>query len=225
MADSPPQVIVIEKKRGLGCFGCGCLVLSLFLLLIILIIGSVSYVAYSKFHSLTSATPATVQTFDGGDDVYHGALQKWTDFGQAVDQRKPASLHLNADEINTLIARSPALKEHRTHAFVTINGDEMEIKMSMPTDILKLSILKGRYINGSITSGIEFDPSSKTLHVLLKQLQVGPEAIPKDYLPTAQQELDAGINQALQNDANMQSMMGRIKSLEIANGELVIETE
>lgn len=221
----PPPAQPVEKKRGMGCLGCGCLILVILALLLAALIGGVGYVAYSKLNGLTTSEPPLIQAFDGGDDLYQSTTKKLNDFDQAVQQHQTATLHLNANEINTLIARDPDFKDHNIQAFVTITDDVAEIKMGMPLSALPISIFKGRYLSGSIKSGIDFDPQNKVVNLLIKDLQIANETAPPDYLPTVQSEIDPALNQALQKNPTAQSILNQAKSIKIENSELVIEIE
>ncbi|HEY0257796.1 MAG TPA: hypothetical protein VGC39_10165 [Candidatus Methylacidiphilales bacterium] len=209
----------------MGCLGCGCLILLILALLIAGLIGGVGYVAYSKINSLTSASPTTIQSYDGGDDLYHGATQKLTDFNQAVQQHKAATLHLNADEINTLIARDPDFKNNNIQVFVTMTDDVAEIKLSSSLNALNFSMLKNRYLSGSIKTGLDFDPQNKVLNFLLKSFQIGNESLPQADLPIFQSYIDSAFNQALQKNSTGPNIINQAKSIEIKNSELVIEVQ
>jgi hypothetical protein len=221
----PPPAQPVQKKRGMGCLGCGCLILIILALLLAALIGGLGYMVYAKINGLTTSQPPLIQTFDGGDDVYHGANQKLTDFNQAVQNHQAATLHLNADEINTLIARDPDFKDNQIQVFVTMIDDVAEIKIGAPLSGLNLSVFKGRYFDGSIKSGIDFDPQSKVVNLLIKNLRIANEIAPPDYLSMIQSEIDPALNQALQKNPTAQSVLNQAKSIKIENGELVIEIE
>lgn len=225
MATTPPAAPPVKKKRGMGCLGCGCLVLVVLVLLLTGLIGGVGYVAYSKINGLTTSQPPEIQTYDGGDDLYHSTNQKLTDFNQAIQQHQAATLHLNAYEINTLIARNPDFKNNQIQIFVTLTDDVAEVKVGAPLSMLKLSILKDRYLSFSLKSGLDFDPQSKALNLLIKNVQVGSETAPAEYLPLIQSEFDTALNQAFQKDPTNRNILNQAKSIEIKNSELVIETE
>jgi len=222
---NPPQTVVVEKKRGMGCCGCGCLILFILAILFVVLIGGMGYVGYSKINGFTTTHPLELKTFDGGDDLYRNATQKLTDFDQAVQHHQPTTLHLNADEINTMIARDPDFKNNNIHLFVTLNGSEAELKVSAPLDGLNLSVFKGRYLSGTITSGIDFDPQNKTLNLLLKNCQIGNQSAPKEYLSLIQSEIDPAFNQMLLKDPIAQNVLDQAKTIEIKDSELVIKTE
>jgi len=225
--DTPPPAPAapVEKKRGLGCFGCGCLILVVLVLLCVGLVGGVCYWTYHQASKLTSPVPSTVQNFDGGDALYQGATQKLTTFDQALQQHQPNTLQLSADEINTLIARDRDFADNNIHAFVTMTDDKASMQISLPTSALPMGMFHGRYVNGEISFGLNFDPTSKTLAFTLQGLHLANEDVPKNILPTLQTQLAPYINQLLQNDPECKKILNQAKSIEIKDGLLIIELE
>jgi len=215
----------VAKNRGLGCLGCGCLILVLLVLLFVGLIGGACYWTYHKAAKLTSATPSTVQTFDGGDALYQGATQKLTAFDQALQQHQPATLRLSADEINTQIARDRDFADNNIHVFLTMIDDKADMQISFPTNALQVNLFSGRYVNGEISFGMNFDPTSKTLNFVLHGLHLANQEVPKNILPTLQNELAPAINQLLQKDPECQKILNQAKSIEIKDGVLIIEIQ
>src|SRR5471032_1664829 len=86
------------KKGGLGCLGCGCLVLALLVILFLGLVAGGTYLVYTKAVGLTSTTPATIPSFNGSDDLYHAAQQKLTDFDHDLKNHQAATIELSADE-------------------------------------------------------------------------------------------------------------------------------
>jgi hypothetical protein len=218
-------VVIVEKKSGMGCFGCGCLILLVLLVLFLGLAGGISYWAYNKASAFTSPAASTVKTFDGGDDLYHAATQKLSDFDQASQHHQPATLQLSADEINTLIARDHDFADNNIHVFVTMTDDKADVQISFPANALQLNLFKGRYINGESSFGINFDAASKTLDFIPSTLRLGDQEVPKDLLPTLQSELVPVINQLLQGDPEGKVILDQAKSIEIKNSLLTIEIE
>ena len=109
LTNPPPPPVVVRPRKGLGCWLGGCVGLLIALLVIVGLVAAIGYFSYDKVLHLTSATPTTVPNPDGGDEVYQAAVQKLNAFSQALQQNQPATLQLNASEINTLIARDPQI--------------------------------------------------------------------------------------------------------------------
>jgi hypothetical protein len=224
----PPPVVVVQKKRGLGCFGCGCLVVLALLVLLGALAAAVVYFGYSQGKVLTTAAPSSLQSFDGGDAMYHDAIQKITVFGQALQQGQPANLELTADEINTIIARSPDLAANHVHLFVSLAGNEATLQLSVPTSVLPMGIgglAEGRYLDAEMKFEPSFDVASKTLNLGLHGLRFGSETLPPDSLPTVEQEFDPALNSKLQSTPEAQPFLNHAKSVEIRDGKLEIDAQ
>jgi hypothetical protein len=213
------------KKRGMGCLGCGCLILALLVLLFFGLAGGALYMGYTKIVGLTSTTPATVPSFDGGDDVYNSAQEKIRGFGHDVENHQAATIQLSADELNTLIARNPAFIQQKVQLFVTLTNDQAQVQGSIPTNVLIQGILKGRCLNFDTTFSLGFNPDTKSLDLTLHHLQIGDQTSPQNLLPTMQAELTPFLNMELQKNPETKNFLDQAKSIEIKDGELVIETQ
>jgi len=220
---TPPAA---PKKKGMGCLACGCVVLVLLAFLFFGLVASLTYVLYAQILSHTSAEPSTVQTFDGGDDVYNSAKQKLSDFDHDLHAHLAATIHLSADEINTLIAHTPDFDKNKIHLFVTMAHGEATTQISLPVELFTRHYLfKGRYLNAETTFGLNFDSTAKMVLLDLQALQINGEDLPKDNLPLIQTELNPGLNQMLQGLPDGKSILDQAKSIEIKDNELVIEIQ
>ena len=235
MADTPPAVVVVKEKRGLGCFGCGCLILVLLILLFLGGIGAVCYGGYTQILAITSPTPATIPTFDGGDAAFNQARQKLDEFNQNLKGHLPTTVQFSADELNTLISRSPGFDHNQVHLFVSMNGDQARLQACVPTDLFIHGLIKGRYVHLDSTFGLKFDPLTHTLLFLPSNLQAGDhvvydandsqnastQSIMQMYIANFNEMLTASIRKSPEGD----SLIGQAKSIEIKNSALVIETQ
>jgi len=225
MANPPPPDAPVEKKRGMGCWGCGCLILALVAVLFLGLVAGGAYLLYSEAVSLTSTTPATVPSFTGTDDVYQTAREKLSGFDHDLKNHQAATIQLSADEINALISRDPDFIENKIHLYVTLSNDQARAQISLPVSFFQLGILRDRYLNADTSFGLNFDPSAKTLNLDLRSAQVGDRDIPADYLPMTQNEINQVFNQMMQKDPNFEDFLQQAKSIRIKDGELVIETQ
>jgi len=221
MAKPPPP----QTKKGMGCCGCGCLILALIVVLLLELLGGGGYLLYTNAVAVTSATPDPIPTFDGGEDVFNRAQEKLKAFNHDSQSHLAATIHLTADEINTLIARNPDFSRNKIHVFVTFNDDLVRVQSSFPTDLLGGGVIKGRYLNGDDTFGVLFDPDTKAVTLDLKSLRIGPNEIPEDKLPALQNVTDSVINSLLQKDPTAKGFLNQVSSIEITKSELVIETK
>lgn len=235
----PPQPS--SSKKGLGCLGCGCLVLALLAILLLALAGGAGYLAYSEAKSLTAASPADIPAFTGSDDVFENARQKMTAFDHDVKGHQAATLHLSADEINAVIAHTPAFIQNHVHIFVTIANNEARMQISAPTDNLAHGIIKGRYINADTTFALHFDAATKSIifepHTIKANDQTVMDANDPSAGPTSNASFNESFahsftpsfnrsfNQSLRQSPNSAAFLDQVKSMELVNGELVIETE
>lgn len=183
------------------------------------------YLLYTKALALTSPTPLAVQSFDGGDDLYNRAKQKVADFDHDLKNHQAATIELSADEINTLIARDPNFTKNNIRLFVTMTNDEGRMQASIPTGIMTGGLLKERYLNGDTSFGLNFDSAGKNVDFKLHHLQIGDRKVPGDMLPTAQNVINQEVNQSLQSIPEFKDFLQQVKSIQIKEGELTIETE
>ena len=177
VSTTPPPVQ--KKKSGLGCLGCGCLIVVLLVVLFLGLVGGGCYLAYTKVVGLTSTTASTVPSFNGSDDVYNAAQQKVSAFKHDVDNHQAATIQLSADEINTLFARDPNLTAQQAHLFVTLVDDRAPVQGSIPTDAIAYGFVKGRYLNFDTTFGLGFNSDTKNVDLSLHQMRIGDQTMPE----------------------------------------------
>jgi hypothetical protein len=221
MANPPPPV----KKKGLGCCGCGCLILGLLAILFFALVAGGGYLAYNNALKLTTTSPEAIPFFDGGDDVYNKTQQKLKDFNHDANNHLAATVRLSADEINTLIARNPNFTNNQILLYVTFTDDQARLQSSIPTAVISNGMLKGRYLSGDVSFSVNFNADTKNLSLDLKSLKVGNLDAPEDDLPAIQAETDPSLNQLLKKDPNCKEILNQATSIQIKDNELVIETK
>jgi len=228
MSVSTPPV---PKKRGLGCLGCGCLVLALLVILFLALVAGATYLGYTKVVGLTSATPASVPPFTASDDLYNTVKQKLAGFDHDVKNHQAATIHLSADEINAMIARNPNVSKNNIHAFVTLTSNEGRVQASLPTNEMSHGILKGRYFNFDASFEVNFDPQTKSVNLIPHALQFGDKVLMGSNSENAasMRSLTPALNQSFNNlirqNPDSAALLDQAKSIEIKDGELVIETQ
>jgi hypothetical protein len=229
MTISTPRPPAPPKKRGLGCFGCGCLGLVLLILLFVGLVAGSGYVAYNKATGLTSPTPASLPAVTTSDNTFDATRQKLADFDHDVKNHQAATIKLSADEINSFISRDPNLAKNNVHALVTFSGDEAQLQISAPASLMKLS--GDRYFNVTTSFSPNFDISTKNLNVTLHSLQVGDNVILSPATNNQQMVLlftgyfNQSLNAAIRKNPDGALLLDQAKSMEIRDGQLVIETQ
>ena len=223
MPDAPVPPIVIEKKRGKGCWGCGCAVL-IVLAVLIVVLAILGYRAVNTFaRGFTSTTPAAIPVTDAGDAVEQSAQQKIEDFTQAFEQVQPATLRLTGDEINTLIAREPDYAALRGKVHVTLQDDTAQIDSTLLLGTFEKFFMPDRYLNSVATVGVGFNPATHAIAFDLRQLQMNGQPSPSSANPVLDQDLNVFVNQQLQSNQLAKDFLARVQKIDIEDGQLVIE--
>jgi hypothetical protein len=226
-------------KKGMGCLGCGCLVIVLLAILFGGLMVGGFYVCYQAIGKVLSPAASAVPVVDRGDNVFNGARQKLTDFNHAVVNHQAASLHLTADEINTMLARNPSLSSQHILCSVAFIKDQARIQFSVPTAVFPYHLFPGQYLNGSTDFRVHFDTDEKMIKFDPQALQLGDSPLlggstsdsPSDqaFKNSLQQSFapsfDRSFNQSFGKSEFGRNFLNQAKSIEIENNELVIETQ
>ncbi len=224
MPVAPVPPVVIQKKRGKGCLGCGCAVLAA----IVILLAVLAFFFYRKFNAVaqvyTSSTPANVPTTDGGDAVYRTAQGKLNTFVQATQQGRPTALHLNADEINTLIARDPSYAALHGKVHISLTGDTAELQSSLQLGAIEKAYLADRYFNSDATLGLGFISATHAIVLDVRRLRLNGQPLPPSANESLSQSLSTFLNQQLQMNQQARDFLAHTQKLDVENGELVIES-
>jgi hypothetical protein len=225
---APPTVTPASapaKRRG--CFFYGCITV----LVIMVLCGIAGFFAIryglNKFTAFveqyTDTTPMKLPTVQMSSTDYQLLDKRVTAFSDAVNARKATlPLVLTGDEINALIANSPAWKALKGKLYVAIEGDQVMGTVSIPMDDLAeapgLSRLKGRYLNGS--AALKVSLTNSVLVVTLQSLEAKGQRPPPQIM-TQLQSVNFAQNSA--QDPKTQEMIGRLESIEVKDGKITIK--
>jgi hypothetical protein len=168
------------KRKGMGCFGKGCLFLVAFAILTVLVIGLGSYFLFSGGSKpsnlpIEELPPAQLSSVQQRVDQFEATpptpsytpAQESTPVapGETSPSPTPApgserQLVLSAGEINGLISANP---KSRGHASVSISGNTANVRISIPSD--KVPGFPPGYLNGSFTITTDGPTSISALQV------------------------------------------------------------
>ena len=179
--EAPPQ------RKGLGCFGRGCLILLVFVI-VLAIAGfagmywglhrhsALFYGSYwmAKTRSFAEA-PTPVPEFSGSEQQVQLAQERWQEFEQKTRAGQPAEIELTADDINALISTSEGV---RGKVFVSIDGALPRLQMSVP--IGEFFGKPGYYFNGDVIIGVNGAQSLENPQV--NRITINGEQAPVDFL-------------------------------------------
>jgi hypothetical protein len=174
-------------RKGLGCFGRGCLILLIFA--IVLAIAGFSgmywglhhhsalfYGSYwlAKTRSLAEA-PAPVPEFNGSAQQIQLVQERWQDFEQKTRAVQSAEIELSTDDINALIATN---EDVRRKVFVSIDGNLLRLQVSVP--IGEFFGRPGYFFNGDVI--IELEGAQSLDGPRFSRITVNGEQVPTDFL-------------------------------------------
>jgi hypothetical protein len=179
--DAPP------RRRGLGCFGRGCLILAVFAIVLGIACFAGMYWGMHRnsaiFHGLywlakaqaISQTPAPIPGFTASDAQIQSVHERCEDFEQKARAGQAVELELTADDINTLIATN---QDMRGKIFVSIDGESLRCQASVPLG--QLLSRSGYYFNGDIAVELKSGESLENLQ--LSRISVNNETVPPGLL-------------------------------------------
>ena len=174
-------------KKGLGCFGRGCLIPLIFAIVLVVACFAGTYwglhrhsaLFYGNYwlvktHSIAeAATP--VPEFSGSDQQIQRVRERWQEFEQKARAGQSAEIELNADDINALIATS---EDIRGKVFTSIDGNQLRLQTSLPVG--GFLGRPGHYFNGDVI--IELDGVQSPDGPKFSRLTVNGEQVPTDFL-------------------------------------------
>jgi hypothetical protein len=175
------------RRKGLGCFARGCLILLVFAIVLAIacfagvfwgfqrhsaIVHGIYWLA--KTHSIAEA-PVSVPEFSASDDQIQSVRERWQDFEQKTRAGQPADIELTADDVNTLIVTN---RDVRGKVFVLIEGNQLRLQTSFPFG--ELIGRRGYYFNADIT--VEFKGAESLENPQLNRIVVNGEQVPSNLL-------------------------------------------
>jgi hypothetical protein len=179
--DAPPP------RRGLGCFGRGCLILIVFAIVLVIACVAGMYWGFQRHSAilhgiywLTKAQalaqkPVPIPEFTASDTQIQSVHERCQDFEQKARAGQPAEIELTPDDINTLIATN---KDTRGKIFVSIDGERLRCQTSVPLG--ELMGRSGYYFNGDIA--VELKNAESLENPQLNRIIVNGEPVPHDLL-------------------------------------------
>ena len=175
------------RRKGLGCFGRGCLILLIFAI-VLAIAGfaglywglhrhsALFYGSYwlAKTRSIAQA-PTPVPEFSGSEQQIQLVRERWQDFEQKTRAGQSAEIELSADDINALIATTEGL---RGKVFASIDGNQLRLQVSVP--IGGVLGRPGYYFNGDVI--IELKGEQSLDGPRFSRITINGEQVPTDFL-------------------------------------------
>jgi hypothetical protein len=175
------------RRKGMGCFARGCLILLVFAIVLAIACfagmywglhrhSALFYGSYwlAKTRSIAQA-PTPVPEFSAAERQVQNVRERWQEFEQKTRAAQPAEIELSADDINALMQESD---ETRGKIFVSIEGNEFHLQTSMP--IGQFLGRPGYYFNGDVT--IEMNGAQSLDNPQFSRITINGEQVPTDFL-------------------------------------------
>ena len=210
------------KKRG--CFFYGCI--ALIVAVLVLAVGGVLLVRYTKgkidsvVAEYTDPAPVQIEKADASPAKVKAIQTRIDAFRNGLASCQPQELTLTADELNTLLAGQPDLKELADKIYVNIEGDQMKANISWPLPDIGPLKLKGRYLNG--TANLKVSVSHGNVDLRIDDFQSKGKPIPTQFLQELRKH---NLGDDLQRDQQTASAIRQIDSAEVKDGKVIIRSK
>jgi hypothetical protein len=221
-------------KRGMGCFGKGCLIL--IVLAILLVVVGVGGTYWSLRHVYLSDKPAPIAEASAptetsaatpGETSVATPSEKSAEVRERLDTMKKAAkaheqteVELTAADINALIA---ANRKSRGTASVGIDGNVLQAQFSIPLERLDVPFrsafgLGDRYLNATVT--ITAPPGTNASSVQLNEVTLNGHGIPAGLLDWGLPGVGRSLRSYVIKYANHYGVTGG----EIRDGKVILHT-
>jgi hypothetical protein len=175
------------RRKGMGCFARGCLILLVFAIVLVIACfagmywglhrhSALFYGSYwlAKTRSIAQA-PTPVPEFSAAERQVQNIRERWQEFEQKTRAGQPAAIELSADDINALVQEGD---ETRGKVFASIEGNQLRLQTSVP--IGGFLGRPGYYFNGDVT--IELNGTQLLDNPQLSRITINGEQVPTDFL-------------------------------------------
>lgn len=173
-----------EEKSRDGCWkygAIGCLVI----LFLMVIGGFIAYRVTMKFvaevtEDYTSDYPMEMPVVNASRTEINSVLDRVEMFANDLDDDKNTPpLVLNSQDINILINNHPDWENLGNIANVTIEGDQVKGKISIPLGEFS-NILEGKYLNGEAVFRVGMDEGIP--YLVIDSVEVGGKELPGEFM-------------------------------------------
>ncbi|HMF38532.1 MAG TPA: hypothetical protein VKF17_17965 [Isosphaeraceae bacterium] len=209
-----------SRPRQRGCFFYGCVIASVLAVLLIIALAVLAFVFMRFFSGLveewTSPAPVELPRVQVSEQERKSVRERVDAFRKALEDGTATDpLVLTSDDLNALIEENSNL---RGRLFARVEGDKLKAQISLPLEMLKIGMLKGRYLNGE--AELKASLSEGILVVTLEMLEVNGKHPPEQFLAELRKQNLA--KDAYDNPKNAE-MIRRFESLEIKDGKIILK--
>lgn len=218
-----PVIQSYPERRGMGCFGKGCLLLCGLILLLVIAFAVGGYVGVK--YVVTSDKPREIPAVATSAEQQQEVRQRWDEFAKASrgdstaadpgqtsapTAPQPAQVQYTADDLNQLIA---ANRKARGKAYVTIANNVGHVQVSIP---LTKAPFRGRYLNGEFE--VHASPDRDPRKMRVEKISLSGVDVPESALNA----LVGG--RSLTSYIDQYSSEYRVTGFAIENNTVILET-
>ena len=220
------------EPRGRGCLFYGCvtaIVLSVLLALGLALSALVAYRTVIKYRDMYTATkPVPLPKLALSEPERKRAVERAKAFRDAVEAGKDVEpLALTGDDLNALIQEEPKLKDR---VFLTLEGDAVKAKVSLPLDeFWDASLVQGRFLNGEAEIKLRLRDGALKVEVVSMLVDGKPLPQPvRDVFAKPNVFLDDEDDDeeedehAPEFERRLKTFLRRIASIEVKDGVMIV---
>lgn len=209
-----------QTGKGRGCFFYGCL--SVVILALVCAVGlyfGVRYLFNRAVEQFTSATPVAIEVVQATPTEVAAVQDRFKTFADAIRAGQPAEpLSLSEKDLNLLINHAPDLSQFKDHVHVSIEGEKLKARLSLPLDSFGIARLKGRYFNGA--AEVKASLENGVLFVTLDALEVNGKPVPEQIMAGIRSQ---NLAKDVYKDARSVEVLKKLDSIQVQDGRVLIK--
>jgi hypothetical protein len=209
-----------HRSKNRGCL-IGCLTA---FLIVCLLVGGMVFVAYhytqKAFNAFTDTEAVALPTLDVSPEEEKAVVDRLEQFTSVFAEEGEASgqvLTLSGEDLNILLRRDSNLSQFHDAVYFSIENNTLLGQVSIPLEKLGLSIMKGRYVNGTASFSVSF--VDERLLVFLESMSVKGNPVPEEFLSAMKGE---NLAKEFSGDPEFESTLAKIESIAIEDDHLKI---
>ena len=213
MTESP------SRKRGCWLYGCVGAILLVLILGVLVIVGY-RYALKGLVGAYTDSAPAPIERVEIPAPQLSDLQQRVAAFTTALEKQDVSrELSLSADDINALIASTPAFQYWKDKLHVLIEGDRLKGQVSMPLKDIGLLKLNSRYLNGMASFKVSLD--NGRLQVKLEEVAVKGRPLPGPVITEIKKQ---NLADNFQGDPETAARIEKFESIRVQDGKLILKS-
>jgi hypothetical protein len=221
-AKGPPEYFEPEPRRK-GCFfyGCAFSIAGLVIVLLGLAVGAfVLYRTWAHYVEVyTAEEPIPLPRVEAPAERIKDAVERAKAFRDALRSKtKTEPLVLTGDDLNALVREAPRFKDH---AYLTIEGDKIRARVSLPLDeFFDNSLTRGRFFNGEAVLSVSVRRGKLELEV--ESADVGGKPLPgalREFLHEFLEHADVKLDL---DEKGGNGLLREVESLDVEDGKVTI---